>query len=63
MEFTLNITNMDGSAFSENEGGGPEMETARILREIADRIEAGHLDAGIIHDVNGNKVGQYQTTD
>lgn len=63
MEFTLKITGMGNAAFVESEGGGAEMETARILREAADRIEAGHLDAGTLHDINGNKVGQYQTTD
>lgn len=42
-----------------NDSAAPEL--ARILREIADRIEAG-TDYGwfkTIHDVNGNDVGRY----
>jgi hypothetical protein len=33
-------------------------ESARILREIADKMEAG-TDGGTIFDVNGNKIGQW----
>lgn len=39
------------------EGCGP-YEAARILREIADRIETGRTD-GKVRDLNGNTVGQW----
>ena len=38
----------------------PEMEMARILRELADKLEAGALPYGEesrIRDINGNTVG------
>jgi hypothetical protein len=60
MQFTLEIDEMDGHEF---ETTGRDFTVARLLREAAARIEAGHLDAGLIRDVNGNKVGQYRTTD
>lgn len=62
MKFTLEITGMGNAAFTE-EYGGPEMETARILRAVAERVENGHLDAGSAWDLNGNKVGQYRVTE
>lgn len=34
-------------------------ETARILRKIAKRIEAGDLDGKVL-DINGNSVGTYE---
>ena len=36
----------------------PEMETARILREIADVLE-GAANAGTATDINGNAVGKF----
>lgn len=33
-------------------------ESARILREIANRLEDGDLE-GIVRDVNGNTIGSY----
>ena len=33
-------------------------ETARILREVADRLEDGG-DAGNVRDINGNPVGHF----
>jgi len=33
-------------------------EVSRILREIAERVEAG-IEADDIRDINGNKIGQY----
>lgn len=32
----------------------------RILRDVAERIEAGEIE-GQIRDINGNKVGSYGT--
>lgn len=51
-EFTLAVTT-ENAAFEDK-----PYETARILREVADRIERGH-DAGVIWDVNGNRVGEF----
>ena len=34
--------------------------TARILREIADKIERGNVD-GSIFDINGNNIGEYES--
>ena len=48
----------DNAAFSDY----PELEIARILRETADRVEAGHAGLGHIHDFNGNTVGNFNTT-
>lgn len=45
-----------GQAFDDS----PEMEMARILRELADKLEAGALpygDESRIRDINGNTVG------
>lgn len=61
MEFNLTITEMGTAAFVESETGGPEEEVARILRNVADRIESGQ-DAGVLMDINGNRVGKYRTT-
>jgi hypothetical protein len=38
-------------------------ETARILRDLAERIEQGEiLDYAKIRDINGNSIGEVQTT-
>jgi hypothetical protein len=34
-------------------------ELARILRQIAERLESGE-DAGRVLDINGNKVGSFE---
>jgi len=52
-EFNMKIRS-DNAAFSD--GGGPEV--ARLLRQTADRIEAGH-DYGRLMDYNGNGVGEW----
>lgn len=36
----------------------PEGETARLLRETAERITAGH-GSGVLLDSNGNRVGRF----
>ena len=35
-------------------------EIARILRELAEKIEEGVI-SGAVHDLNGNHVGRFQT--
>ncbi len=45
----------DNAAFED----GAATESARILREIAKRIEGGDL-AGPVRDLNGNTVGAYE---
>jgi hypothetical protein len=49
MRFTIQIA-VGGEAFSE--------EIARILRDIAERVESGERD-GVAVDVNGNTVGEW----
>lgn len=46
----------DSAAFDD----APEVETARILRDIASRIESGAIDSdgAVVHDINGNNIGQ-----
>ncbi len=49
---------MDNAAFEE---AGPSVELARILREIANRIDGVPVSAGDWYaamDANGNKVGR-----
>jgi hypothetical protein len=54
--FKLNIKT-GNAAFSEEEGG-PHLELARLLREVADRVENGE-DHGSVMDINGNSVGRW----
>jgi len=52
---TFNIFfKMDNEAFSDNQ----RSESARILRKIADQIEAGEILQSKIYDVNGNLIGK-----
>ena len=53
--FTLNI-DCENAAFEDD--AAPEL--ARLLREIAGRIESGSM-AGNIRDINGNRVGSFKT--
>jgi len=53
---------------TENEAfecGNRESETARILREIADRVERGAASGMFqnVHDLNGNVIGTFKLTD
>ncbi|MGX1323263.1 hypothetical protein AB7M17_006716 [Bradyrhizobium sp. USDA 377] len=48
----------DSDAFA---GDHFEREIARILRQIADRLEAGHRACGSVQDVNGNRACEYGT--
>lgn len=53
--------NTDNAAFQPD----PAPEIARILRKIADRVEAGLSDYGhlTILDANGNTVGLFEVKD
>ena len=55
MELTINI-NSSNAAFNDGDGG--RIETARILRDIAARLER-YIDAMNITDINGNVVGGF----
>jgi hypothetical protein len=48
---TINIFN-SGAAFDDT----PNAEVARILRELAQRFEAGNPPE-VLHDMNGNQAG------
>ena len=56
MKFKLNIKS-DNAAFADD-GNDGKNEVARILREIADKLEAGG-GRGHCIDINGNKVGEW----
>ena len=56
MEFSAQIS-MANAAFDD----APASELARILRDIARRIEAGD-SSGIAFDANGNRAGQWSVT-
>jgi hypothetical protein len=51
--FSLNL-NIDNAAFGEDRS----LEIARILREAADKLEAGSTGSQL-RDFNGNRVGQF----
>ena len=48
------LFSMDNAAFDEC----PLDEAARILRDVAKRLEVGE-NAGSIRDLNGNRIGHY----
>lgn len=50
----IEIEDMADDAFVD----APREEVARILRELAKKIEDGHGEGGV-HDINGNKVGSW----
>ncbi len=56
MEFTLSI-NLENEAFSPD--FSPEV--ARILRRVADQVEAG-ITEGKTRDINGNTVGSFSAS-
>jgi hypothetical protein len=60
MQFTLTFST-DGDAFWTDGDG----EVARILRDIATKIEAdgAHPQSRTVRDINGNTVGTYQLTE
>lgn len=53
--FTLKVYT-DNAAFADD----PDGEVARILRDVADRVEGGQED-GAVRDINGNTVGSFRT--
>ena len=53
MKFGLKISS-ENAAFADN----PEYETARLLRQTADRLENG-IPGGMLMDINGNRVGHW----
>ena len=57
MDFKL-VVNMDNAAFDRGDG----RELARILREIANKVQDGKTD-GRAMDVNGNKVGEWEVSE
>jgi hypothetical protein len=48
------------AAFTED--GDPSAETARLLHDIAERVETGHRSGPVV-DVNGNTVGTWTLTE
>jgi hypothetical protein len=57
---SLNIET--GNAAFDADGGGLNAESARILRHVADRVEAGQM-SGNVRDINGNTVGSFELTE
>jgi len=60
--FTLTIKT-DSAAF-DLDAGGVSAELARILRDLALRIDRGsdvlHVQTGSLYDINGNRVGEWR---
>ena len=43
--------------------GNRKAEAARILRDIADKMESGRqIGGGPVYDLNGNKIGHWEMT-
>ena len=55
--------NTEGAAFGDDSFEDSVAEVARILRELADKIEVlGGLPAYLpLHDINGNNCGNMET--
>lgn len=56
-KFKLEIVT-DNAAFEE----GPATELARILRDLANRVEQDGEFDGVVRDINGNVVGKHSLT-
>ena len=54
MKFTLTL-NCDNEAFAED----PTLEIARLLRAVVERLEQDGARAGVLMDINGNRVGRF----
>ena len=54
MKFRIGDIDCDNVAFEDDYVA----EVARILHDVARRLEAGHTD-GALRDFNGNTVGQF----
>lgn len=57
-EFTLTFT-QNNAAFTEDPESAA-IETARILRQVADAVAAGKR-GGKIADINGNNIGEWKS--
>lgn len=57
MGFSLNM-DTDNAAFADDRAA----EVARILRQVTRKIAAGNT-AGILKDINGNRVGAFILAD
>jgi len=57
MYATIKVS-MDNAAFEEPNA---ELELAGILRDLAQRVEAGDRET-TLHDGNGNRVGTFKIT-
>ena len=53
--FTLKIKTAN-AAFQDGDCN-LHFETARILRELAERVESNHVDIYCLQDINGNSIG------
>lgn len=66
MPYVITIST-DGAAFHEDDGTetieATGAELARILRRLADDLEAARLDHQTLRDVNGNTVGAAELAD
>lgn len=56
--FTMKF-HTDNDAFATDD----MVESARILREIADKLEWDGKDSGKVMDVNGNSIGEWSLTE
>jgi len=63
MDFKLRI-NTDNAAFDDTDAGDMATEIGRILRNVADQVEAGsYTDQINVRDSNGNKVGECEASE
>jgi hypothetical protein len=58
MQFLVTI-DCDNAAFADD----PTCEVARMLRDVATRVEKDGADSGFLRDVNGNTCGNYRFTE
>ena len=59
MKYKLEMV-LDNAAFRNDDGSINAGEIARVLRGEADELERSDLncgDLGVLHDINGNRVG------
>lgn len=60
LSLSFTITETGNAAFAED-GGGGFREAARILRQLAVKLERGtEMTEGPLRDANGNRVGDWQ---
>lgn len=61
MDFQMSI-NLDNAAFRDDEEHLDPTDLARLLRQVAKRVEDG-WNVGTCLDVNGNKVGRWEISE